>query len=407
MRCIVPLPLDLLRLKAASDGTERERLCRVAVNGGAEAAIREAGAERFAAVIDPRNPRLTALLEAVATGWSINGERSGGRGHHSAWPELFELGAELIKEHFPDEAEEVLSGCGFVREGDDLRNAIDFIQRRPQGDFFITKFHHARRCHRDVDARDYKSEGWLDEACPEPEKYSYRFYNIWLARSALDPTCQVWEDPLLLLLPREGGRREWPYEAVTEADREAAKAKAAEEGAKGWSPARMLSEAIGAASRATTWSNYKRERGTSEAGVDPYFEARGQPELLPDEAHSWVTAPFMIFDSADVWHSAGKWENEFKRELRSKHLKGNKSESIGGRVSIELRYRVRRRIDGGSDSESNGDGDGASPQWSPLSCALRSETAPEPCWSPHPEPARPPSCRLRCSTRRGWGTSES
>lgn len=178
----------------------------------------------------------------------------------------------------------------------------------------------------------------------------------------MDPTRQVWEDPLLLLLPREGGTREWGYDLVTEADREAAKAREAEE-APAFSPTRMLTEAIGAASRATTWGGRKGEKGTSEAGVDPYFEERGQPELVPDDTHTWVTAPFMIFDSADVWHTAGKWENGFKRELRANHLRGNKSESIGGRVSIELRFRTRRRID-------RAEGDTA--PYSPLSCAMRS-----------------------------------
>ena len=348
---------------AAADGEERERLMDVAVNSGASEAIAAAGASPFAAVIDPANPTLQRLLGEVADNWSRVGERCGGRGHNSYWPEIFELGEELLREHFPEEAEEVDWGCGFVRDDDDPSRAIDFIQRRPQGDFFVSKFHHARRCHRDVDARDYKSEGWLEEACPDADEYSYRFYNVWLSRSPLDPTCQVWEDPLLLLLPREAGAREWSYDAISEADRAAAKAAEAEE-APALSPARMLTEAIGAASRATTWGGRKGTRGTSEAGVDPYFEERGQPELAPDDAHQWVTAPFMIFDSADVWHTAGKWENGFKRDLRANHLRGNKSESIGGRVSIELRFRTRRKM--------RREPEGAGAPWSPLSCAMRS-----------------------------------
>ena len=50
---------------------------------------------------------------------------------------------------------------------------------------------------------------------PERGKYAYRFINVWVARSAIDPTLQVWQSPLVVCLPSDGGRREWAFERQT------------------------------------------------------------------------------------------------------------------------------------------------------------------------------------------------
>jgi hypothetical protein len=91
----------------------------------------------------------------------------------------------------------------------------------------MSKYNPLGRLHRDPDAIDYKSPGWMESSMPgststagpgpgaaedEDGAYSYRYYNVWLARSAIDPSGQVWENPLCMLLPRDGGAREWDYE---------------------------------------------------------------------------------------------------------------------------------------------------------------------------------------------------
>jgi hypothetical protein len=104
----------------------------------------------------------------------------------------------------------VLSGVAFV--GDDKKDrAIDFMQRRPKTDFTMSKYNPLGRLHRDPDAIDYKSPGWMETSMPDStgegddNGYSYRYYNLWLARTPIDPTGETWESPLCLLLPKHGG----------------------------------------------------------------------------------------------------------------------------------------------------------------------------------------------------------
>ena len=47
------------------------------------------------------------------------------------------------------------------------------------------------------------------------EEYSYRYYNVWISRTPKDPTGQVWDNPLLILL-RKRRSEEWKYDIVTE-----------------------------------------------------------------------------------------------------------------------------------------------------------------------------------------------
>ena len=82
--------------------------------------------------------------------------------------------------------------------------------------------------------------GWLQHAMPDSERYSYRFYNIWVALSPLDPTEQVWNNPLVVLLPRSGGRQEWEFEKRTLDMVNVDEQREAEEAAKDFSGATCL-----------------------------------------------------------------------------------------------------------------------------------------------------------------------
>ena len=81
-----------------------------------------------------------------------------------------------------------------------------------------SKIHFATRLHRDPDSwtnprtPQRPKDGWTELAMPERERYAYRFVNVWVARSAIDPTGQVWQSPLVVCLPREGGNREWAFQ---------------------------------------------------------------------------------------------------------------------------------------------------------------------------------------------------
>ena len=212
-------------------------------NDDARAAITAAKADRFVHLIEPSNPKLVELLNVMERGWDKVGVKHKNAGHHTLWPEAFRAGRALLAEAFPEECDpafggEVLDGVAFV--ADDKRDrAIDFRQRRPKTDFTMSKYNPLGRLHRDPDAIDYKSPGWMETSMPgsrgqdaaeggeaageqgaEDGAYSYRYYNLWLARNPLDPSGQVWENPLCVLLPREGGAREWDYEVRRPEDNE-------------------------------------------------------------------------------------------------------------------------------------------------------------------------------------------
>ena len=147
-----------------------------------------------------------------------------GSGHAGLWPELFEAGARLVRSQFPqlaiDDAVEVLPGTGWL-DPELADDAIDWVVRRPEGHVVSSKIHFATSLHRDPDSwtnpktPQRPKDGWTDLAMPERGKYAYRFINVWVARSAIDPTLQVWQSPLVVCLPRDGGRREWPFERQT------------------------------------------------------------------------------------------------------------------------------------------------------------------------------------------------
>ncbi|MDA9599460.1 hypothetical protein N9S31_01385, partial [bacterium] len=189
----------------------------VAINDAAKQAIKDAKAERFVSIIDPKSEKLQKLLSVVDAGWDKIGVKNKNAGHHTLWPEAFEAGKALLEEAFPEECSpehggEVLNGVAFVNEPKYYDRAIDFMQRRTKEDFIMSKYNPLGRLHRDPDAIDYKSPGWMTSGMEKSEEYSYRYYNVWLLRSPRDPTGQAWDKPLVVLLPRDGGAREWTYD---------------------------------------------------------------------------------------------------------------------------------------------------------------------------------------------------
>ena len=318
------------------------------VNAGATEAIERCDAGRFVRVIDPSDPKLVALLEIMEAGWDRVGVRAKNAGHHTLWPEAFEAGAALLRECFPEECDpkfggEVLSGVAFV-DDEHKDRAIDFMQRRPKTDFTMSKYNPLGRLHRDPDAIDYKSPGWMESAMPgsrktDAEGYAYRYYNVWLARTPLDPSGQVWENPLCVLLPRDGGAREWDYEVRTPEDNEGQKEETAGEALK-----RVAANPIAAAPIIMKAFSFKKKNKEDQFEfTDANYMKRGSPELTPSDDHVWVTAPFVAFDSFDLWHGAAKWDGDAKGELcnAARDVMRARQEAAKGRVSMELRFRAR------------------------------------------------------------------
>ena len=302
-------------------------------------------------------------------GWDRIGVRAKNAGHHSLWPEAFEAGAELLREAFPEECDpafggEVLSGVAFV--GDDMKDrAIDFMQRRPKTDFTMSKYNPLGRLHRDPDAIDYKAPGWMETAMPDSkgeDGYSYRYYNVWLSRTPIDPSGQCWESPLCLLLPRQGGAREWRYDVRKPEDNDEAKEETPKE-----MLARVAKNPISAAPIImSAFSTKKKSKAESFEFTDANYMKRGSPELVAQDEHVWITHPFVIFDSFDMWHGAAKWDADEKSELCNScdDAARARQEAAKGRVSMELRFRARCKP---SKSKNNGDDF----EYSPLSSAYR------------------------------------
>jgi len=191
----------------------------VLVNGAARAAVDAAAAADFVALPLADEPALVALRAALEAGWQKMEPL--GTGHAGLWPELFAAGTELVHSQFPQfkGAMEVLPGTGWLPP-DLQHHAIDWVVRRPEGAMVFSKIHFATRLHRDPDSwtnprtPQRPRDGWTDIAMPDRDRYAYRFVNVWVARSAIDPTGQVWQSPLVVCLPRDGGAREWAFERL-------------------------------------------------------------------------------------------------------------------------------------------------------------------------------------------------
>ena len=319
----------------------------VAINDAAKQAIKDAKAERFVSIIDPNSEKLQKLLSVVDAGWDKIGVKNKNAGHHTLWPEAFEAGKALLEEAFPEECSpehggEVLNGVAFVNEPKYYDRAIDFMQRRTKEDFIMSKYNPLGRLHRDPDAIDYKSPGWMTSGMEKSEEYSYRYYNVWLLRSPRDPTGQAWDKPLVVLLPRDGGAREWTYDVRRPEDNVEDDAKKTAGSQFKETMDKIKANPMSAAPMVMQAFSTKKKEDKFEQ-QDPNYMTRGSPELQPSDEHVWITAPYMIFDSFDMWHGAGQWMPEDKRDLRNgaADAVAARKDAIKGRVSIELRFRAR------------------------------------------------------------------
>ena len=352
----------------------------VLVNDAARDAIRAAGATSFIALPEADEPNLVALKQAMNEGWQKC--EPFGSGSASLWPELFEAGAALIRAtvcadaSWPADAVEILPGTGWLASasaadentGNTSSNSrkmrasedqnIDWVIRRPEGHVVSSKTHFATRMHRDPDSwtnpktPQRPKDGWTELSMPDRGKYAYRFINVWVARSAIDPTGQVWGSPLVVCLPREGGRREWAFEKRTlamdddEAEKEFAVRGIDPIDPKTWIPGinRLFRPLWNGGSGGQDEST-KRETPVSETeGADDSkssspFEF---PELTPSEKHVFVAAPVLVFDSFDLWHGAASWsdDDDAKKTLRTIDTKGRQP-FHRARCSVEMRFRVK------------------------------------------------------------------
>ena len=339
--------------------------CDVLVNDEAKEKIIARNCSKYVSLIDGENPKLKILLNVIEKDWDRIGVKNKNAGHHTLWPEAFEAGKALLEECFPEECSpefggEVLNGVGFVNEPEFQKTrAIDFMQRRPKGDFTHCKYNPLPRLHRDPDAIDYKSPNWMETAMENSEEYSYRYYNVWISRTPKDPTGQVWDNPLLVLLPKDGGSKEWKYDIRTEKD------NLDENGNEIKLPSafeQIKSNPMAAAPIVMNMFSTKKGKDFGDA-TDPNYLARGSPELIADDEHEWVTGPFVAFDSFDCWHGSGKWDSDAKKSLieGSKNPMEARSEAAKGRISMELRFRARCKPHSREGLA-----------WSPVSAAYRS-----------------------------------
>ena len=160
---------------------------------------------------------LVKLRETIDEGWQRHELQ--GYGHASQWPEIFERAECLIREQFPQFGEEceILAGTGWL---EDESEAIDWVIRRPrstssqQDSLREENAQRPRQLDESVDI-ERPREGWTKLSMQDIERYQYRFINVHLITSALDPTYNAWQSPLVVMLPRESGKREWPFEKQT------------------------------------------------------------------------------------------------------------------------------------------------------------------------------------------------
>jgi hypothetical protein len=360
--CLVPFFQD-----------ERERAVRV--GDEARARIAALGVESFVALPhEDRSDALKALRETIKRGW-LTHERVG-CGHASEWRDIFTAGEALIRESFPQFGEtcEILPGTGwFGQESEE--NSIDWVIRRPEKHIVASKIHFATRLHRDPDSwtnpatKQRPRKGWPDLSMPDRDRYQYRFINVHLTTSALDPTGNAWQSPLVVMLPRDGGEREWRFTKR--------KLEMTADGAK---DENVLSDKINifdpktwiiGGNRLTRAAYTKKEEPeTSDdamRGEDGLTDAEREfefPEVVSQDEQEFVTNGALVFDSFDCWHGAAKWTDDktFQKKLTDIDPKGRQP-FHSARCSIEMRFRVR--IDMGEHSE------GTAVRWGPFTSAVR------------------------------------
>ena len=343
----------------------------VRVNDAARTAIREANARQFIALPRADDPALLELRAVIERGWQTH--EAMGSGDHRAWPELFDAGAAFVRAQLraelqaSDDADlEVLPGTGWFGDGADEADeaasskAIDWVVRRPENFVVSSKIHFATRLHRDPDSwtnprtPQRPRAGWTDLAMPDRETYAYRFVNVWIARSALDPTGQVWQSPLVVCLPREGGAREWAFEKRTLAMDEGEAEK--EYNVKGvdpldpktWIPGvnRLFRPLWNGGS--AEQAGERGEYGGVGAGEESDEEARRRGEGFEfpgsDDRHVFVTAA-MVFDRSICGTARRRGTSPTRRRRCVRWTEGSSVPQSA--LSIEMRFRVRTRIERG------------------------------------------------------------
>ena len=145
-----------------------------------------------------------------------------------------------------------------------------------------------------------------------------------------------------MLLPRDGGAREWTYDVRRPEDNVEDDAKKTAGSQFKETMDKIKANPMSAAPMVMQAFSTKKKEDKFEQ-QDPNYMTRGSPELQPSDEHVWITAPYMIFDSFDMWHGAGQWMPEDKRDLRNgaADAVAARKDAIKGRVSIELRFRAR------------------------------------------------------------------
>ena len=355
---------------------EREKV--VLVGDAAREAIARGDARDFIALPCVETSRaLRELRQTVSEGWVAH--EAAGKGHSSLWPEIFKSAEKLIREEFPSFGEscEILPGTAWL---EDDTEAIDWVIRRPEKHIVASKIHFATRLHRDPDSwtnpatTQRPRDGWPELSMPNRERYCYRFINVWLATSALDPTGNAWQSPLVVMLPRDGGRREWMFDKR--------KLSMTREGAK---DENVLSNAFNPLDPKTwvrsgnrlTRGAYSSKKSVEEAAAAAALEneVRGEdgltdaerafefPEVKHQIEQQFVANGALLFDSFDCWHGAARWSEEksFKKKLTDVDPKGREP-FHQARCSIEMRFRVKIDM---QNAQTNG------MKWGPFTSAVR------------------------------------
>ena len=387
---------------------------QVLVNDAARAAIEESKATQFISLPSEKDEALVILREIMEKGWKQNEAMGSGSAKH--WPELFEAGADLVKQtlgaQWPADSIDVFPGTGWLEEEDGLQevavdevlqkgskkgsqkgsmkkssnnnstsNAIDWVMRRPEGHVVSSKVHFATRLHRDPDSWTNPTtphrpkDGWTDLSMKNRGRYAYRFVNVWLARSAIDPTGQVWQSPLVVCLPRDGGNREWAFQKRKLAMEENEAQK--EYNVQGINPMDPKTWIPGANRLfRPLWNPAGADENKSEASAAQLTDAETSemssfefPELTPSDDHVFVAAPVLVFDSFDLWHGAAKWtdSDDCKKLLRTIDTKGRQP-FHRARCSVEMRFRIRIDVEKANEQKNNCL---VSP-WGPFSSAVAS-----------------------------------
>jgi hypothetical protein len=342
----------------------------VYVGDAARAKIAARKVEDFLAL--PReetSDALRALRAIVEDGWATH-EREG-CGHARQWPEIFVAASALIREQFPQfgVASEILPGTGWGTESE----AIDWVIRRPEKHIIASKIHFATRLHRDPDSwtnpatTQRPRDGWPELSMPDRSRYQYRFINVHLTTSALDPTGNAWQSPLVVMLPRDGGAREWAFVKR--------KLEMTSEGAKDennfddklniFDPKTWIIRG-NRLTRGAYTKESKVKDDTDTRGADGMTDAERDfefPEVVSQDDQEFVSNGAIMFDSFDCWHGAAKWQEDkaFKKTLTDVDPKGRQP-FHSARCSIEMRFRVRIDMNAAGAEKL---------QWGPFTSAVR------------------------------------